>query len=196
MLRFGQKEIDAFSRVARSGQLFRYREGGECEKFEKRFAGFLNARYVTLTASGTAALSAALIGLGIGPGDEVIVPAHTYMSSAVAVLSVGAIPVIVDMAIVYEADVADWFDMVVVVDALVEKRKAWLSLGRAWCGNEIENRMASQMAVMEKRKRADEIIENDGTLEDLARKASLKYHEWVVKSGYHLHADKQQEMNG
>jgi dTDP-4-amino-4,6-dideoxygalactose transaminase len=50
-----------------------------------------------LAASGTYGLAAGLIGLGIGPGDEVIVPAHTYMATPTAVLSVGAIPVIVDI---------------------------------------------------------------------------------------------------
>jgi dTDP-4-amino-4,6-dideoxygalactose transaminase len=50
-----------------------------------------------MTSSGTAALVAALAGLGVGPGDEVIVPAHTFMATAVAVLGVGAIPVIVDI---------------------------------------------------------------------------------------------------
>ena len=48
-------------------------------------------------ASGTYGLAAGLIGLGIGPGDEVLVPAHTYMATATAVLAVGAIPVIVDI---------------------------------------------------------------------------------------------------
>jgi len=77
--------------------LFRYRDGGQCGRFEKRYAKFLGVKHVGLTSSGTTALTAALGGLGIGPGDEVIVPAHTYMATAVAVLAVGAIPVIVDI---------------------------------------------------------------------------------------------------
>jgi dTDP-4-amino-4,6-dideoxygalactose transaminase len=52
---------------------------------------------VALTASGTYALTAAVTALGIGPGDEVLVPAHTYMATAMAVLAAGAIPVIVDV---------------------------------------------------------------------------------------------------
>jgi dTDP-4-amino-4,6-dideoxygalactose transaminase len=97
MYRFGQEEIDAVARVARSGKLFRYGMGGECERFERRYAKYLGVKHAGMTSSGTTALTAALIGLGIGPGDEVIVPAHTYMATAVAVLAAGAIPVIVDV---------------------------------------------------------------------------------------------------
>jgi len=97
MFEFGQHEIDAFAKVALSGQLFRYRENGECGRFEQQFAQYLGVSNAALTASGTLALTAALAGAGIGPGDEVIVPGHTYMASALAVLAVGAIPVIVDI---------------------------------------------------------------------------------------------------
>ena len=100
MLRVGQAEVDAVSAVIRSGKLFRYREPGavgECQRFEQRYGCYLDVPHVTMAASGTAALTAGLAGLGIGPGDEVIVPAHTYMATAVAVLAVGAIPVIVDI---------------------------------------------------------------------------------------------------
>jgi len=97
MLRFGRREIAAFTRVALTGQLFRYRDGGECIRFEQRFGRMLGVPQVLLTASGSTALQAALAGYGIGPGDEVIVPAHTYMATALAVLAVGAIPVIVDI---------------------------------------------------------------------------------------------------
>jgi dTDP-4-amino-4,6-dideoxygalactose transaminase len=97
MYRFGKPEIDAFAQVATSGKLFRYSKAGQCERFEKRWAKYLGVKHAQLTSSGTTALTAALAGLGIGPGDEVIVPAHTYMATAVAVLAAGAIPVIVDV---------------------------------------------------------------------------------------------------
>jgi dTDP-4-amino-4,6-dideoxygalactose transaminase len=97
MLRIGQPEIDAVAAVIRSGKVFRYMKGGQCEKFEARFAKSLGVKHVHLTSSGTTALTAALAGLGVGPGDEVIVPAHTYMATALAVVAVGAIPVIVDI---------------------------------------------------------------------------------------------------
>lgn len=93
----GEEEIEAIARVIRSGQLFRYRDGSECERFEKRYAADLGVGQFALAASGTYGLAAGLVGLGIGPGDEVLVPAHTYMATATAVLAVGAIPVIVDI---------------------------------------------------------------------------------------------------
>jgi len=97
MYRVGKKELDAVARVLRSGRVFRYNIGGECARFERRYARVLGVKHVHLTASGTTALTAALAGLGLGPGDEVIVPACTYMATAVGVLAVGAIPVIVDI---------------------------------------------------------------------------------------------------
>lgn len=97
MLKVGREESDAIARIIETGAVFRYREGGACETFEKRYADFLGTRHVSLCSSGTTALTAALAGVGIGPGDEVIVPAHTYMATAIAVLAVGAIPVIVDV---------------------------------------------------------------------------------------------------
>jgi len=93
----GQEEIDAIAAVIRSGALFRYGIGSECDRFEQRYAEYLGSRHVALTASGTYALTAAVTALGIGPGDEVLVPAHTYMATAMAVLAAGAIPVIVDV---------------------------------------------------------------------------------------------------
>ncbi|NLF32666.1 MAG: DegT/DnrJ/EryC1/StrS family aminotransferase [Planctomycetes bacterium] len=97
MLEVGQKEIDAVAKVIRSGQMFRYHAGGQCERFEQRYAEMLGVRHVCMTSSGTTALTAAMVGLEIGPGDEVIVPSHTYMATAVAVLAAGAIPVLCDI---------------------------------------------------------------------------------------------------
>ncbi len=93
----GQQEIDAMARVVNSKALFRYGLGHECERFEQRYAAYLGGKHFSLAASGSYALTAAMIGLGIGPGDEVLVPAHTYMASATSVLAAGAIPVIVDI---------------------------------------------------------------------------------------------------
>jgi dTDP-4-amino-4,6-dideoxygalactose transaminase len=93
----GQEEIDAIARVIRDGSLFRYGIGGECDRFEQRYGDYLGSRHVVLTASGTFALTAAVSALGIGPGDEVLVPAHTSTATAMAVLAAGALPVIVDV---------------------------------------------------------------------------------------------------
>ena len=97
MYQVGQKEVDAIARVLMSGEMFRYHIGGECDRFEKRWAKYLGTKHCRMTSSGTTAITAALAGLQIGPGDEVLVPACTYMASAVSVLAVGAIPVVVDV---------------------------------------------------------------------------------------------------
>ncbi|MBI83847.1 MAG: DegT/DnrJ/EryC1/StrS aminotransferase [Planctomycetaceae bacterium] len=93
----GEKEIEAVTEAIRSGKLFRYGVGNQCETFERRYAEFLGVQHVSLTSSGTNALTAAITAMGIGPGDEVLVPAHTYMATPIAVVSAGAIPVIVDI---------------------------------------------------------------------------------------------------
>lgn len=67
-----------------------------CEEFEKKFAEYHGLKYCVGVGSGTDALLLSLLALGIGPGDEVIVPANTYIATAFAVSHTGAIPVFVD----------------------------------------------------------------------------------------------------
>ena len=93
----GEEEIEAIAKVIRSGALFRYGVGGECDRFEARYAKYLGVKHFALAASGSNALAAAMTAVGLGPGDEVIIPAHTYMATATSVLAVGAIPIIVDI---------------------------------------------------------------------------------------------------
>jgi len=71
--------------------------GEEVEAFEAEFAQYCEAQHCVGVASGTAALTIALIAVGIGDGDEVIVPGHTFIASALAVLHAGAIPVFCDV---------------------------------------------------------------------------------------------------
>ena len=99
MFYMGKEEIEAVARVVREGTPFRYgkNNNSECDRFERRYAKHLGVKHVSLTASGTLALRAALVGVGVGPGDEVLVPACTYMATPLAVLAVGAIPVVVDI---------------------------------------------------------------------------------------------------
>ena len=97
MYMIGEKEIDAIAQAIRGERMFRYGVGDQCETFERRYAEYLGVEHVNLTASGTNALTAAVTAMGIGPGDEVLVPAHTYMATTLAVISAGAIPVIVDI---------------------------------------------------------------------------------------------------
>ena len=93
----GREEIEAIAKVITSNALFRYGVGSECDRFEARYAKYLGSKHFALAASGSNALAAAMIGVGLGPGDEVIIPAHTYMATATSVLAVGAIPIIVDI---------------------------------------------------------------------------------------------------
>ena len=114
----GDEEIEAVARVLRSGALFRYGVGSECDRFEARYAEFLGVKHFALAASGSNALAAAMFAVGLGPGDEVIIPAHTYMATATSVLSVGAIPVIVDV------DESITLDPVAFEDAIGPRTKA------------------------------------------------------------------------
>jgi dTDP-4-amino-4,6-dideoxygalactose transaminase len=71
--------------------------GKEVERFETDFAEYCGVRHCVGVASGTAALTLALQAGGIGAGDEVIVPAHTFIASALGVLHAGATPVFCDV---------------------------------------------------------------------------------------------------
>ncbi len=72
--------------------------GPAVERFEAAFAEYLGVKHAVGVNSGTTALQLSLLALGIGPGDEVIVPAHTFIATAEAVSHVGAKPVFVDVA--------------------------------------------------------------------------------------------------
>ncbi|MGI8737890.1 MAG: erythromycin biosynthesis sensory transduction protein eryC1 [Candidatus Eremiobacter antarcticus] len=80
--------------------------GPQVERFEEAFADFCGASHCVSVGSGTAALKLTLQALEIGPGDEVIVPANTYIASALAVSLVGARPVPVDIDQYYHMDPA------------------------------------------------------------------------------------------
>ena len=68
----------------------------EVARFEKDFAAYVGARYAVGVNSGLDALALALRAAGVGPGHEVIVPANTFIATALAVTSSGATPVLVD----------------------------------------------------------------------------------------------------
>jgi dTDP-4-amino-4,6-dideoxygalactose transaminase len=71
--------------------------GPQVGRFEEEYARFVGTRHCVGVESGTAALKIALEALGIGAGDEVVMPANTYIASALSVSAVGATPVFVDM---------------------------------------------------------------------------------------------------
>ena len=110
MFRWGQEEADAASRVILSGSLFRIdSKYNEVDNFENELRQKMGSAHCVCMNSGTAALTAGLAALGIGPGDEVIVPAYTFIATAGAVLSVGAIPVIceIDATLTMDPDDAE-----------------------------------------------------------------------------------------
>jgi dTDP-4-amino-4,6-dideoxygalactose transaminase len=80
--------------------------GPDVATFEANFAAYVGTRFCVGVDSGTAALQLALAAMNIGPGDEVIVPANTFIASAVAVSEVGARPVFVDVDASYLIDLA------------------------------------------------------------------------------------------
>ena len=85
---------DAVARVVRSGWVLL---GPETEAFEREFAEFCGRRHAVAVASGTEALRLSLVALGVGAGDEVIVPAFTAVPTAAAVCAAAAVPVPVDV---------------------------------------------------------------------------------------------------
>lgn len=91
-------------------------EGPFVKKFEKEFAAYIGAAEGIAVCNGTAALEAALFAIGIGPGDEIIMPSFTIISCAIAALRLKAVPVLVD------ADTEDWTMDVAAVEAKITPR--------------------------------------------------------------------------
>lgn len=105
----GKEEAEAARRVIESGRLFRYLGGEDSEtsQFEQSWSRRIGVKHTIAVSSGTAALTSALVGMGLGPGDEVIVPAYTFMATATSVLSVGAIPIPAEVDETLTLDPAD-----------------------------------------------------------------------------------------
>ena len=82
------------ARIAASGSILL---GPETSAFEQEFAAWLDVPHVVAVSSGASAIQLALAGIGVGPGDEVIVPAFTAVPTASAVCALGAVPVPVDV---------------------------------------------------------------------------------------------------
>ncbi len=106
-----EAEEQAVLDVLRAKRLFRFsgHEEGEskADQFERAFASSVGATRALAVTSGTAALITGLQGIGIGPGDEVILPAYTWMASATAVMAVGGIPIIAEIDESLTLDPAD-----------------------------------------------------------------------------------------
>jgi 8-amino-3,8-dideoxy-alpha-D-manno-octulosonate transaminase len=100
MYELDDKELQAIKAVLERRRLFRFQGPGvktECSLFESEFADAMKSTHSLILTSGTNALVASLRALGIGPGDEVLVPAFTFIATVAAVVEVGAIPIIVNI---------------------------------------------------------------------------------------------------
>jgi dTDP-4-amino-4,6-dideoxygalactose transaminase len=111
-------EIDAaYFEVMTQGDLI---DRGHLKSFEKNLASFVGTKFAVGLNSGYDALHLSLRAAGIGPGDEVIVPAHTFVATCSAVVNVGATPVLVDVGKDFNIDVYK------IEEAITEKTKCIL----------------------------------------------------------------------
>src|SRR5512143_77395 len=108
MSRPGIREWLAAGNAIRGGNLLRH-EGprGLTRRFERNFASFMGTKHALTLTSGTVALHAAMTAIGVGPGDEVLVPAYTWIASAAAPALAGAVPVLVEIDETLTIDPAD-----------------------------------------------------------------------------------------
>ncbi|MDD4727835.1 MAG: DegT/DnrJ/EryC1/StrS family aminotransferase, partial [Dysgonamonadaceae bacterium] len=95
---FDEKAIKAVEEVLRSGKV-NYWTGKKGMEFEKRFAEWQGSKYAISVSTGTSALHVGLAAMGIGPGDEVIVPSYTFIATSFSVVQAGAIPRFADVNI-------------------------------------------------------------------------------------------------
>ena len=90
----GQAEAEAVQQVVLSGNLA---QGGQVEAFEQEVAVFIGGRYAVAVSSGSAALHLALLALGVGERDEVVVPSYVCNALLHAVSATGARPIVADI---------------------------------------------------------------------------------------------------
>lgn len=93
---FSESAIRAVEEVLRSGKV-NYWTGRRGMEFERRYAEWQGSKYAISVATGTAALHVALAALGVGPGDEVIVPSYTFIATSFSVVQAGAVPRFADV---------------------------------------------------------------------------------------------------
>ena len=109
MATVGVREMAAAVSTLGRGRLARSGAAGPSatDRFERELARFTGARHALAVNSGTSALICALAALRVGPGDEVVVPAYTWVSTAAAVVAVGAVPVLAEVDESLTIDPAD-----------------------------------------------------------------------------------------
>jgi len=100
-----ERELEEVASVLRSGFLT---QGRKVEEFERLVSEFVGSRHAVATSSATTAMHLSLVALGVGPGDEVIVPDFTFPATANVVIQQGAVPVLVDIELdTFTLDVED-----------------------------------------------------------------------------------------
>lgn len=107
---YDEKEQSALNDVLNSGSPFRFwgqDKPRKTQDFEEEFAKYMGTPYSLAVSSGTSALNCAIAGLGIGPGDEVIVPAYSWWSDYTCVINAGALPVFADVDATFNLDPKD-----------------------------------------------------------------------------------------
>jgi 8-amino-3,8-dideoxy-alpha-D-manno-octulosonate transaminase len=161
-MRIGSEEEASVLEVLRAKRLFRYYgpTPGESKValFEKAFGEHMGVPYSAALSSGTASLMCALAGLGVGPGDEVIVPAYTWIATASAVVAMGAVPIIAEVDESLTLDPAD-------VEKKISRYTRVIATVHMRGG---PSRMAELKALAQKH--------NLKLLEDVAQAAGASYH--------------------
>jgi dTDP-4-amino-4,6-dideoxygalactose transaminase len=167
---FTQAEADAASQVILSNKV-NYWTGQEGRNFEKEFAEFADSKHAVALGNGTQALDLALIALGIGKDDEVIVTPRTFLASVSSVVTAGAKPVFVDV----DRDSQN-IEASTIKDAITEKTKAVIVVHLA-------GRPADMNPIMELAEQHDFYV-----IEDCAQAHGAKYKGRSVGSIGHIGA--------
>ncbi|MCJ8316210.1 DegT/DnrJ/EryC1/StrS aminotransferase family protein [Idiomarina sp.] len=167
---FSQEEADAASQVILSNKV-NYWTGQEGRSFEKEFASFAHCKYAVALGNGTQALDLALIALGVGEGDEVIVTPRTFLASVSSVVTAGAVPVFVDV----DSDSQN-IEASTIESAITEKTKAVIVVHLA-------GRPADMDPIMELAKQHGFYV-----IEDCAQAHGAKYKRKSVGSIGHIGA--------
>ena len=137
---FDQEMVAASTEVLTSGRV-NYWTGEHGRAFETELATFVDRRHALVLSNGTVAIELGLRALGVGPGDEVIVPSRTFIATASAVVAVGAVPVVADV----DAD-TQGLSARTVTDVLTPRTRAIIAVHLGGCPVEWEplQRLAEQ----------------------------------------------------
>jgi dTDP-4-amino-4,6-dideoxygalactose transaminase len=157
----GEEEIAAVAETLRSGWLT---TGPNAEELERRFAEYTGATHALAVSSATAAMHLALVGLGIGPGDEVITTPITWPATANVIVHTGATPIFVD---VRESDLN--IDPSLVAAAVTERTRAVMPVDVAGQPADLDPLLALGLPVVEDAAHATEAVYRGRKVGSIAR---------------------------